>query len=123
MEAALHSIKAYAMSKGIRGQLEILDETDALKGALIEKLDEIESELKELSLFKEESGGCGELHDITRELQRTAHKLVQRFDKDNTDIVLTTTAKPSGVRCAIRELPHMDLPIFEGDPLEWRRFW
>ena len=33
LEAALHSVEANAMSKGIREQLEIPDETDALKGA------------------------------------------------------------------------------------------
>ena len=44
LEAILQSVEAYAMSKGIRERLEILDGTDALKGASIEKkLDEIES--------------------------------------------------------------------------------
>ena len=119
--AALCSVQAYSMSQE---RLQILDETDTLSGAHLEKqIDEARKELKELSLLKEKSGECTEIQDITKELNRTAHQLALRFEKENRVTTTTIQIKLSETHHNIRTLPRMNLPTFEGDPLEWRNFW
>ena len=118
--AALCSVQAYSMSQGIKERLQILDETDTLSGAHLEKqIDEARKELKELSLLKEKSGECTEIQDITKELNRTAHQLALRFEKENGITTTTILIKLSENRHNIRTLPSMN---FQGDPLEWRNF-
>ena len=122
LETTLSSVQAYAKAQALQERLSALDETASLKGNMFrDQLDEVREDLKQLSLMKVKTDGSAELSNLSRELNRTTQRIVQCYEEENITTIVPTPSPDS--HKVVKSLPRMNLPVFEGDPLEWRSFW
>ena len=117
---------AVRAGREIRDKINSLAERETLHGRFVKgQLDDIKSHLSQLYALWDGAENSEEVKTLVHELKADFTRLNRHFADEEPDTSSESTLSDKSItitRDAVR-LPHLELPTFEGDPLQWKTFW